>query len=171
MHDSLRIATPDDAPGITEIYAPIVRETHLSAEFEAPGVEEMRRRIESTLETHPWLVAQADGRIAGYAYATAFRSRPAYQWCAEVSVYIHEDYRRKGLAKKLYTDLLSRLRTNGFRHTIAVIALPNPPSVAMHEQMGFKPVGVFPGICHKLGRWYDIGWWRYSLADLRNGES
>lgn len=160
----IRLATRDDAPGIAEIYAPIVRDTHLSAELEVPSVEEMRRRIESTIKTHPWLVAEADGRIAGYAYATTFRARLAYQWCAEVSVYIHEDFRRQGLGKKLYANLLDRLRAAEFRHAIAVIALPNPPSVAMHEQFGFVPVGVFPGLCFKLGRWYDIGWWRLGLG-------
>ena len=159
----IRLATSNDASGITDIYGPIVRDTHLSAEFEAPTVEEMRRRVETTLATHPWLVAERDGVIAGYAYATNFRSRPAYQWTAEVSVYIHVDFRRQGMARKLYADLLDRLRVQGFRNAIAVIALPNAASVVLHEQMGFTPVGVFPGICHKLGRWYDIGWWRYTL--------
>jgi phosphinothricin acetyltransferase len=160
---NIRLAQSSDAAGITDIYTPIVRDTHLSAELEPPDVEEMRRRVESTLQTHPWLVAEGDGGIVGYAYATSFRSRPAYQWTAEVSVYIRAGFRRHGLARRLYSELLDRLRDQGFRHAIAVIALPNPESVAFHEQFGFLPVGVFPGICHKLGRWYDIGWWRYAL--------
>lgn len=160
---NIRLARGDDAEGVAAIYAPIVRETHLSAELEAPDAGEMRHRIESTLKTHPWLVAEQNGRIAGYAYATTFRARLAYQWCAEVSVYIHEEFRRQGLGYSLYSNLFDRLRAQKFRHAIAVIALPNPPSVAMHEQMGFVPVGVFPGLCFKLNRWYDIGWWRRAL--------
>jgi len=123
----------------------------------------MRRRIDTTQATHPWLVAERKGVISGYAYATSFRSRPAYQWTAEVSVYIHANFRRQGLAQRLYRELLDGLRAQGFRHAIAVIALPNPTSVAFHEQFGFVPVGIFPGICYKLERWYDIGWWRFAL--------
>lgn len=160
----IRLAHCGDAQAVADIYAPIVRETHLSAEFEPPDADEMRRRIESTLPIHPWLVAEHGGLIGGYAYATKFRTRPAYQWCAEVSVYIHEDCRRQGLGEILYRDLLGRIARQGFRHAIAVIALPNSPSVAFHEKLGFVHVGTFPGICHKLGRWYDIGWWRIVLA-------
>ena len=165
MPVTIRLASELDAPAIAAIYAPIVRDTHLSAEFEPPGATEMEQRIRRTLPTHPWLVTETDQEVAGYAYATAFRARPAYQWTAEVSVYIHENHRRKGLARALYAELLNRLRRQGFRHAIAVIALPNPPSVQLHEQLCFTHVGTFPGICFKLGRWYDIGWWRYSLND------
>ncbi len=159
----IRSARPDDAAAIAAIYAPIVRDTHLSAEFVPPGAEEMGRRLEANKATHPWLVADSIGVVVGYAYAYPFRARTAYQWCTEVSVYIHADYRRHGVARELYGSLLERLRDQGFRHAIAVIALPNLASVGFHEQFGFLPVGVFPGICHKLGRWYDIGWWRYRL--------
>jgi L-amino acid N-acyltransferase YncA len=159
----IRSAKPDDAAAIAEIYAPIVRDTHLSAEFVPPDPEEMRLRMEVNKETHPWLVAEHGGNVIGYAYAYPFRARSAYQWTTEVSVYIRDGYRRKGVARQLYRDLLNRLRDQGFRHAVAVIALPNPASVGFHEQFGFLPVGIFPGICHKLGRWYDIGWWRYTL--------
>lgn len=159
----IRSATPSDAPAIAEIYAPIVRESHLSAEFEPPDAQEMASRIVAPT-TFDWLVAEMEGRTAGYAYATQFRKRPAYQWCAEVSVYIHADFRQMGVGEALYRELHGRLLESGFRHSIAVIALPNGPSVAFHEKFGFVPVGVFPRICYKLDRWYDIGWWRYPLS-------
>lgn len=165
----IRSARPGDAAAIAEIYAPIVRDTRLSAEFVPPDAGEMQQRLEANKATHPWLVAESNGAVVGYAYAYPFRSRTAYQWATEVSVYIHAEYRRKGVAKLLYADLLHRLREQGFRHAIAVIALPNPASVGFHEQFGFLPVGVFPGICHKLGRWYDIGWWRYALDPGNTG--
>jgi L-amino acid N-acyltransferase YncA len=166
---NIRSAQPGDAAAIADIYAPIVRDTHLSAEFVPPDADEMGRRIEANRQTHPWLVADASGVIAGYAYAYPFRSRSAYQWCTEVSVYIHADYRRQGVARLLYEDLFTRLRDQRFRHAIAIIALPNPASVQFHVGMGFLPIGVFPGICHKLGRWYDIGWWRKPLDPGNTG--
>jgi phosphinothricin acetyltransferase len=159
----IRLATPSDAPVVAGIYAPIVRDTHLSAEFDVPTVEEMQRRIADTLLTHPWLVAERDGEILGYAYATSHRSRSGYQWTCEVSAYIRPTDHRRGVGRALYTSLFAVLRLQGFQQAIAVIALPNPPSVALHESMGFVPVGVFPSVCHKQGQWYDIGWWRLSL--------
>ncbi len=163
-HIEIRLATPDDAESVAAIYAPIVRNTQLSAEFDVPSVDEMRKRIIDTLVTHPWLVAERGGEILGYAYATRFRDRPAYQWTAEVSVYIRPTDHRRGVARALYTSLFAGLRLQGFQQAIAVIALPNPPSVALHESMGFVPVGVFPSVCFKHGQWYDIGWWRLSLG-------
>ena len=162
MSFAIRPATANDASAIADIYAPIVRETHLSAELDAPSADEMAARIAAPT-THAWLVAGSGNRIAGYAYATQFRTRLAYQWCSETSVYIHADFRRTGVGRLLYADLLDRLRAANFRHAVAVIALPNPPSVAFHDKLGFVPVGVFPKICYKLGRWYDIGWWRLPL--------
>ncbi len=188
MTTRIRLAHPNDAPGVAAIYAPIVRDTHLSAEFATPTVADMRSRIVDTLATHPWLVAERDGEIVGFAYGTRFRTRPAYQWTAEVSVYIHAHCHRLGLGWALYTSLLECLRIQGFVHAIAVIALPNPPSVALHESLGFVQVGVFPSVCFKsvanppfgprterieatdhqercsVGRWYDIGWWRRLLG-------
>jgi len=187
LYVTIRLATPDDSPAIAAIYAPIVRDTHLSAEFDVPSAGEMRRRIAETLESHAWLVAELGGEIFGYAYATRFRSRPAYQWSAEVSVYIRPDHHRRGLGRALYNSLFACLRLQGFQQAIAVIALPNPPSVALHESLGFLPVGIFPLVCFKRlpeslplpcrervgvrvvetgagqGIWYDIGWWRLPL--------
>ncbi|MDO8630372.1 MAG: N-acetyltransferase family protein, partial [Phycisphaerales bacterium] len=106
-HLEIRLAKPDDAESVAAIYAPIVRDTHLSAEFDVPTPEEMRRRIADTLLTHPWLVAERGGEIIGYAYATSHRSRSAYQWIAEVSVYIRPTDHRRGVAQALYTRLLA----------------------------------------------------------------
>ncbi len=161
----IRLAMADDAPAIAEIYSPIVRDTHLSAEFVVPDANEMAQRVAETNMTHPWLVAEVDGVIAGYAYATKFRSRPAYQWSAEVSVYVRPDCMRIGYARGLYTSLLACLRLQGFHQAIAVIALPNPASVALHEGLGYRPIGVFADICHKHERWYDIGWWGMTIRE------
>ncbi len=166
MDPRIRLATVEDAEAVQAIYAPIVRDTRLSFELEPPSVEEMRRRIETTLSRLPWLVYDDNRGVVGFAYAAPFRSRPAYQWTVEVSVYVHEQHRRRGIARALYMSLLDRLREQGFRMALAVIGLPNPPSVKLHEGLGFKPVGVFHHSGYKLGEWRDTGWWELSLQDL-----
>ncbi len=167
MRSTIRVAGVVDAAAIQAIYAPIVAETAVSFELEPPNVEEMRRRIETTLLTLPWLVCEGDG-VIGYAYAGVFRSRPAYQWTVEVSVYVHAAHRGKGVARALYTSLFECLRVQGYRTALAGIALPNSASVALHERMGFRSVGVFQHVGYKLGAWHDVGWWELSLQELPN---
>jgi len=162
----IRLARPADAEGMLEIYAPIVRDTWISFELTPPSAKEFRRRILETLEHAPWLVDERDGRIAGYAYAKQFWPRPAYQWAVEVTVYVHPESHRRGIARALYRSLFLLLRAQGFCKALAVIALPNPASVLFHEVAGFRPIGVFPAIGYKLGAWRDIGWWEMTLGDL-----
>lgn len=162
----IRFAKPADAGPCQAIYTPIVRDTTLSYETEPPSVEEMRRRIESTLPQLPWLVDERGGTVAGFAYAAPFRTRAAYRWTVEVSVYIHEAGRRQGVGRGLYTTLLDMLRRQGYRTALAIISLPNPPSVALHEGLGFTPVGVFHNAGFKFGAWRDSGWWEFSLGAI-----
>jgi len=162
----IRLATATDAEPVRAIYAPIVRDTALSLETDAPTVEEMVRRIESTLPQLPWLVEEREGVVAGFAYAAPFRSRPGYRWTVEVSVYVHEAHRRRGVARGLYGVLLNCLREQGYRMALAVLTLPNRPSVRLHEQLGFTAVGIFHNTGHKLGQWHDTGWWELSLGTL-----
>ena len=152
------MATLADAEGILGIYAPIVRETPISFEFEPPTVEEMQRRIQATLRDLPWLVSELAGKIVGYAYASRHHERAAYQWSVDVSVYVAADHRRQGVGKSLYTALLGILQDLGYYTAFAGIALPNPGSVALHELMGFQPVGVYHKAGYKLGAWHDVGW-------------
>lgn len=162
---SIRLARPDDAESIRAIYEPIVRDTIISFELEPPTAEECRRRIEQRLQTHPWLVAELDQRVVGYAYALPFRTRPAYQWTAEVSVYVDTKNHRQGLGRALYTSLFSALERLGYRTLVAGVALPNPASVALHERMGFEPVGVFKNVGFKFNMWIDVQWFSRSLGD------
>jgi phosphinothricin acetyltransferase len=131
--------------------------------YEAPTVAEMRATIEQTLATHPWLVAEEDGLVVGYACGSAHRSRPAYRWSAEVSVYIDVRWHRRGAGRALYTALLVDLRERGFHAAFAGVTLPNPASVALHEAMGFTPIGVFHEVGWKSGAWRDVGWWELRL--------
>src|SRR5512142_1544352 len=163
----IRIARSEDAEGMLAIYAPIVSETTISFEMEPPTVEEMRRRIETTLAKLPWLVWEADGRIMGYAYASRHRERAAYQWSVDVSVYVAEEARGRGLGRRLYAPLLGMLEDLGYYSALAGIALPNPASVGLHEAMGFKPIGVYRNIGYKSGAWRDVGWWQRQLREYR----
>jgi L-amino acid N-acyltransferase YncA len=160
----LRLAREDDADGVLAIYGPVVRDTVISFEMVPPSASEMQERIRTTLETKPWLVAEADGALAGYAYAGTFRARPAYQWTAEVTVYLHPDWQGRGVGSALYRALLAILRTAGYRSAVGGITLPNPASVALHERLGFRPVGVFAAAGFKFGEWHDVGFWQLELG-------
>ena len=160
MNAGIRLARPEDAPAIQAIYAPVVISTPTSFELTPPTVEEMRERIEQKLLTHPWVVYEAQGRVVGSAYASAYRARAAYQWSVEVSVYLHERWRGQGIGRALYTSLFALLRLQGFYSVYAGITLPNPASVALHERMGMRPVGVYHQVGYKLGAWHDVGWWQ-----------
>jgi len=160
---AVEVATPDDADAVIAIYAPIVRETAISFEFEPPSVAEVRQRITSTLPRFPWLVCRKDGYVLGYAYAHAFATRAAYSWSAETSIYVHADARRLGIGSRLYGALLPILVEQGFRRAFAGIPLPNPASVALHESLGFTPSGVYRRVGWKFNRWWDVGWWQLDL--------
>jgi L-amino acid N-acyltransferase YncA len=159
----IRLATGDDAPAVQEIYAPIVRDTVISFEVYPPSVAEMRQRIVDTLMHWPWLVCDRDGEVIGYAYAGKYRVRAAYQWSVDVSVYIHEGARRRGVGRALYSALLRLLVLQGLYNAQAGITLPNAASVALHEAMGFGPIGVYRKIGYKRGGWHDVGWWQLVL--------
>jgi L-amino acid N-acyltransferase YncA len=161
----IRLADSADAEGILAIYAPIVRETIISFEVEPPMVNEMRGRVEATLTVLPWLVAESEAGIDGYAYASRHRERAAYQWSVDVSAYVAEAARRRGVARSLYTPLLGILGDLGYYSAFAGIALPNPASVALHESLGFHQIGIYRKVGYKLGAWHDVGWWQRELRE------
>lgn len=159
----IRLATSGDAAAIHQIYRPIVRDTHISFERNPPSISEIAARIDATLAQYPWLVCELDRRLAGYAYASAFRARAAYQWTAETTVYVHPAFQRRGLSRALYSSLLTVLREQGYCNAVGVIALPNEGSIRAHETLGFRKVGVFTNVGHKAGGWRDTGWWQLEL--------
>lgn len=163
---NIRLATERDAAQILAIYEPIVRETAISFETDIPTLDEMRRRISDTLSYLPWLVCEQQGTILGYAYASKHRARAAYQWSADVSVYVHPQAHRQGVASALYASLFQILRLQGFYNLYAGIALPNAASVGLHESVGFKPVGVYKSVGYKLGSWHDVGHWHMQLQPM-----
>ena len=114
-------------------------------------------------EQFPWIVADLDRRILGYAYGSQHRERAAYQWSVDAAVYVSPESQRTGLGRGLYTSLFRILAFQGYHKAFAGIALPNPASVGLHEAVGFELVGIYRGVGYKLGRWHDVGWWQLSL--------
>lgn len=163
---NIRPADPArDAAGCTAIYGPFVRDTAVSFEERPPSAEEFAQRIEHLTKTHPWLVADDGGRVAGFAYGCPHRERAAYRWAAEVTVYVDPARHQRGVGRSLYRRLFEILKGQGLYVLCAGVTLPNPASVALHESLGFAPVGVYRGIGYKLGRWHDVGWWQLALRD------
>lgn len=162
----IRTAHPDDAPAIAAIYAPVVAGTAISFETEPPDAAEMRARIAKTLGAGlPWLVAEADGVVCGYAYASKHRERAAYQWSVDTTVYVADGRRGQGVGRALYGALLPLLAGLGYCQAFAGIALPNVASVGLHEAVGFAPLGVYRNVGFKLGQWRDVGWWQRALRE------
>ena len=161
MH--IRPARPDDAPAIAAIYAPHVTDGVASFEAEAPDAGEIARRMAAADGRFPWLVAD-DGAVLGYAYASAYAERAAYQWAVETTVYVADVAHGRGVGRELYTALLAALRAQGFTEAIARIALPNGASVGLHEALGFRHIGTVERIGWKQGRWVDVGMWQCPLA-------
>lgn len=163
---TIRLAKPADAEGILVIYAPYIENTSFTFETEVPSLDVFAERIETYLQNWPWLVCETDGKIAGYAYASRYRERAAYQWSVECSVYVHDDYQRSGIAKALYTILFEILKRQGYRNVYAVINLPNDKSVAFHERCGFTWFATYEQVGYKLGKWKNVGWWRLILNEF-----
>jgi L-amino acid N-acyltransferase YncA len=123
----------------------------------------MGDRIARVRATHPWLVAERSGEIAGYAYASPHHVRAAYRWAADVAVYVSRRHHREGVGRELYENLFARLRGQGVRVACAGVTLPNDASVGLHEALGFTPVGVYRKVGWKAGTWHDVGWWQLAL--------
>jgi len=158
-----------DAAACAAIYAPHVEASAVSFEEEPPDAVQLAERIARTTRTHPWLVAECDGEVVGYAYGCAHRSRAAYRWAADVSVYVDEGRRGEGCGRALYVELLERLRRQRLQVACAGITLPNEASVALHESLGFVAVGVYRRIGWKAGAWRDVGWWQLELKSRSGG--
>ncbi len=160
---TIRAAGPGDAEAIAAIYAPLVEKTIISFEERPPSAAEMAERIRQVQRDHPYLVAERDGVVLGYAYAGPHRARPAYRHSVDVTAYVAESARGKGVGRQLYEALLTELARRGFHAAFAGIALPNPASVALHEAVGFRHLGTYREVGRKFDQWHDVGWWQRLL--------
>lgn len=162
----IRIADPErDAAAVAGIYRPAVEESIASFEEMAPDAAEMARRIRATLERTPWLVAHVGESVIGYAYAGAHRERAGYRWSVDVSAYVHPEWQGRRVGRALYDELLPILRRQRFVNVYAGIALPNPASVALHESVGMRRIGVYERVGWKAGAWLDVAWFGMRIAE------
>ncbi len=152
-----------DAQAICDIYNHYVINTAISFEQHPVTTEDMAKRITEISSRYPWLVAETETGVVGYAYATSWRGRPAYRHTVESTIYLRADTLRGGIGKPLYTALLDELRTRQFHAVVGCIALPNPASVAFHERCGFRKVAHFSEVGHKFDQWLDAGFWEVLL--------
>lgn len=162
---TIRFAKLTDAPAILGIYAPYITDTPVTFEYIVPTLSEFSERIDLIQQQFPYLVAEEDGKILGYAYASRHRDRIAYQWSVEASVYIHPSGHRRGIARTLYATLFDLLRKQGYFNVYAGITMPNEPSEAFHQAMGFSLIGVYPNIGYKQGKWHDVCWYQLALQN------
>jgi L-amino acid N-acyltransferase YncA len=156
-------AEAGDAAACAAIYAPYVRDTAITFEWDPPSETEMAARIEACRKTHAWLVAEVDDRVVGYAYGGPFKVRAAYRWSCEVSVYVELGRRRTGAGRALYEELFTRLAARGYHTAVAGMTLPNDASAALHKALGFEPVGTYRQIGWKHDAWHDVAWTQRAL--------
>lgn len=168
----IRIAAPEDAAGLLEIYAPYVEHTAVTFEYEAPSVEEFAQRIRKVKKRYPYLAAEADGKFLGYAYASPFHERAAYDWCVETSIYIREETRRLGVGRRLYEALEHILAEQGILNLNACIAWPEEEdpyltrdSEKFHRRLGYRLVGEFYQCGYKFNRWYHMIWMEKQIGE------
>lgn len=161
----IRPVTADDAAELVSIYAPYVLETAVTYEYEVPSVEEFRGRIENTTKNYPYLAAMEDGIILGYAYASSFHPRAAFQWSAEATVYLRKEAHGRGIGRRLYEELEKILKKQNVQTVIALIADPNPESVAFHEKLGYRIAGSLTNCAYKLGQWRGMYYMEKFLGD------
>lgn len=158
---SIRLATEHDAEQMAAIYRPSVADRVTSFEIEPPTATEMGQRVVNTLRRTPWLVAESSddpGNILGYAYASAHKDRLGYQWSVDVSVYVADNARRRGIGRSLYEPLLDILRMQGFVNAYAGLTLPNAASEGLHRALGFETVAVYDRVGYKFGSWHSVMW-------------
>ncbi len=168
MSALIRLAEPSDASDILAIYGPYCESTSVSFEIAAPSLDEMRERIAHVTGDYPWLVAEIDDKVVGYVYASRHHPRAAYRWSVDVAVYILPLQQRSGVGRILYETLFSILPEQGLFKAFAVITLPNPASIGLHESCGFRRVAILKGAGYKFGKWHDVGYWQLDLQPERD---
>ena len=161
----IRVATPEDAEALLDIYAPYVTDTAITFEYEVPSLTEFRKRIRHTLERYPYLVMEQNGEILGYAYAGPFKERAAYDWAVETTIYVKQGMKKQGIGRKLYQALEDTLIRQNILNLNACIGYPTVEdeyltrnSMEFHQHLGYRLVGQFYRCGYKFGRWYDMVW-------------
>lgn len=162
----IRLADPArDAEAVAAIYRPSVEAGLASFEDTAPDAAAMAQRIAATLQRTPWLVAEEDGRVVGFAYASTHHERAGYRWSVNVSVYVHRGAQGRGVGRRLYGVLLPILARQGFVNVYAGITVPNEASLRLHQAIGMELIGVYRRVGYKAGAWLDVAWYSLRLQE------
>lgn len=168
----IKIASSSDAEAILNIYAPYIKNTAITFEYEVPSVEEFQKRIIHTLKKYPYLLALKGGEIIGYAYAGSLHVRAAYAWSVETSIYVKKDYKGKGTGRTLYEALEYVLKKQNVINSNACIAYPEKEdqfltrdSVKFHSRLGYQKVAEFHQCAYKFGTWYNMVWMEKFLSE------
>lgn len=169
---TIRVAKIEDAEELLAIYAPYVKNTAISFEYDIPSLEEFQGRMKNILQKYPYLVAERDGEIVGYTYAGAFKQRAAYNWDVETTIYVKQDARKSGIGKQLYAALEEALSRQNILNLNACIGYPETEdeyltknSVQFHEHLGFRMVGEFKKCGYKFNRWYNMVWMEKHIGE------
>lgn len=153
-----RLAKPEDAGRLLEIYQPYVEKTAITFEYEVPSLAEFTERVQNIGTIFPYLVAEKNGKIVGYAYASRYRERAAYDWVVELSIYLDENERHQSIGTQLYQRLLHFLTALNYQRAYACVTYPNPASMDFHKKLGFQEIGVMQKSGYKFDKWYGIAW-------------
>ena len=164
---NFRFATVEDAGKILEIYKPYVENTTITFEYDVPALEEFKNRIKNILTDYPYIVCEYENKILGYAYAHKVWMRAAYQWDAELSVYINKRYMGNGLGTKLYKILIEILKLQNVVNVYGCVTYPNEKSDRLHESFGFKRVGIFENAGYKFGKWIGVTWFHKAISEYK----
>jgi phosphinothricin acetyltransferase len=162
---TIRLIKPSDCAAVLEVYRPYVEKTAYTFEYVPPTIAEFQEKIESITTKYPWLVAEYNGKIIGYAYGSTHRARTAYQWSPEATIYVAEVFHGSGIARILYETLFAILKLQGFFNVYAGVLMSNEKSVKFHQRLGFYAVGIFRNIGYKLGAWHSNLWLQLHLDE------
>lgn len=155
---SIRFATVQDVPAMLALYQPYIEHTAITFEYDVPSISSFRQRFVDITAVCPWLVWEEHGEILGYAYGAPAFERKAYAWCADLSVYLKESAKGRGIGRALYTKLEQLLEAQGYRVLYALVTTANAPSIAFHKALGYREVASFPHCGFKLGQWHGVIW-------------
>jgi L-amino acid N-acyltransferase YncA len=165
MNKKVRLATEADSASILEIYTPFISDTVITFEYKVPTVTEFGKRITDIQKKYPYIICEVNGSVVGYAYASQFNERAAYDWSVDFSIYIKPQYHRKNIGKALYFTLFELLKLQGYYNAYAGVTLPNIKSESLHQSFGFKPIGVYQNVGYKFGDWHDVKWFQLKIQD------
>ncbi|KAB1440426.1 GNAT family N-acetyltransferase [Candidatus Galacturonibacter soehngenii] len=167
MSVHIRVALDSDIPALLSIYKPYVEGTAFTFEYAVPSLNEFTSRFHTIAKKYPWLVCEIDGKIAGYAYAGPVFERMAYQWNAELSIYLAPEYHKRKIGTALYYCLFDLLYLQGYYKIISIITSANTVSIKLHEALGFTEFACFKNIGYKFNQWHDVTWLEKDLRDYQ----